>query len=457
MLERHFVEPAVSTFSEAQFFSAIGGHLTCKVSVGQRELLFHSKFQPLEEAARNVAGQLSLVEGPIEMYVVIGFGCAHHIRVVMETAAADSRIEILETNVAFFHEALRHGDFSDVLADPRVHVTVSGQLVKIGACFAAWREQAFAMVIHEPSLAIVPAALDQFRELLDTFKTHQRSMMMMRELLHENFAKNMEQSSAGIGAFRNVLHGLPVVLIGAGPSLEQQYETLRDVRKHALIAAVGRTLRVLDEHQIDPDLVIMTDPQHFSRAFIRDCPHERYPLFYLCTASFQIPQRYHGTKYKIYQRGFLAAEEQAQREGEPLLETGGSVATTLLDLLLYMGAGPICTIGLDLAFTNNRSHAGGTVWQISVQGQTIVHEVPDFWRRANVRTSKTFNVFREWFTARAVRLNEPGRLLNASEGGSYIEGFEHIEFREFLRRVEHVDIEPERNRWLRLVQGERLT
>ena len=56
------------------------------------------------------------------------------------------------------------------------------------------------------------------------------------------------------------------------------------------------------------------------------------------------------------------AEDYAGGEhGFKLINTGGSVSTTALDVCITLGCNKVVCLGLDLAYTGNRTHAEGTL------------------------------------------------------------------------------------------------
>ena len=110
---------------------------------------------------------------------------------------------------------------------------------------------------------------------------------------------------------------------------------------------------------ITMDYIIITDPKEISNRQIQGVEHMEVPMILLSTATKGVARYYKGEKYMLCQKGFPDAEQYACERGLPLFETGGSVATTALDLCVRFDVNKIIFIGLDMAYTGNKNHAEG--------------------------------------------------------------------------------------------------
>jgi len=232
----------------------------------------------------------------------------------------------------------------------------------------------------------------------------------------------------GILAGEKLVHGHPVLLVSAGPSLIKQLSVLKRIASAGdiKIAAVGTALKPLLNAGILPDLIMISDPnQKISEQFNLNPKFKLPPLFYLSTASHSVVANYCGQRYIAWQKGFGPAEQEADIRHEPLVLTGGSVATCLLDLLVKLGVTSVGLVGQDLAFTDGYSHAAGTV-----AARTIVEDqgliwVDDYKQQGKVPTSLNLFSYLKWFENYAKEFNNQDFLWNCTEGGAYIPGWRH--------------------------------
>lgn len=178
---------------------------------------------------------------------------------------------------------------------------------------------------------------------------------------------------------------------------------------------------------------MVSDPQDYIIDQLSGIGDLHIPFFYLATANTKAVANFIGARYVVWQKGYPVAEEQAITHGVPTVQTGGSVATCLLDLMVLMGGGPIALVGQDLAFTGGQSHAIGTHGYRQTQANFNYIHVTSWDEDGTVPTSKNLQAYLHWFE-RYVADKPKGQLWNCTEGGAYIKGFIHAPLIEFVKR-----------------------
>ncbi|PWK16179.1 motility associated factor glycosyltransferase family protein [Tumebacillus permanentifrigoris] len=453
MPQKHLVatEPMADCAFRLEFTQAKTGDLTCYYNPGTTGFWLHSKYNPMQEAERFVGQQLQMAVEPFSKLIVYGFGCGHHLRVLLRhPQLIDTVIEVWESNVAFFHQMLQQGNFDDIINDPRVQLRVSDDIEVIGSMAQEWEQEQPFLILHGPSMRMMPPELEPVHNALVTYQVFLNSAGAFQGLMRDNFASNTAQSWPGVKRLMDRFTNVPMILVGAGPSLTNNMHLLKQAREHCLIAAVGTALQPLLNNGIRPDLFMIADPKELVAEQIRFVERHDMPLFFLSTVYQGVPLSYQGPRFLVCQEGYNLAEQRAAERGEPLIRTGGSVATVLFDLLLAFGANPVCVVGLDLAYTDNRSHVEGAH---DFQTRSVVdqhQQVLNFHRDGYVNTPNNMKTYLEWFVQRAASLRQP--VYNATEGGAFIEGFVHLDLAQFLEGVRHHDAAPARNKWSSLVQ-----
>lgn len=71
------------------------------------------------------------------------------------------------------------------------------------------------------------------------------------------------------------------------------------------------------------------------------------PFLFLDTANVETIYKYNGSKY------MFTNYSDNKRSENYIVDTGGSVATVILDMSIKFGGNPIIFIGQDLAYTDN--------------------------------------------------------------------------------------------------------
>ncbi|MCA0971575.1 DUF115 domain-containing protein [Halobacillus litoralis] len=398
---------------------------------GYKKILLHSKFNPSREAERWVDG-LSFNADYTKKVVVVGVGAGHHI---LKFIARYPHLPVVVWD--FNPEYVKWVKDQYLLSDVPYHIpiNVSDSLLEISKRFTPLlEEEGTEVLIHSPSLCIIPEHLNSLKDNLENYVLFLKTIRHQSLSLLENFHKNIRLKDKGFYPYLGDFQDKSLILVSAGPSLAKQLPQLAKLQQqdNLVIAAVGTALKPLLGHNILPDLVMVSDPQsNIAEQFPPDKRLEHIPLFYLSTANHEAIKNYQGDRFIIWQRGYEASEEQAGIRGEPLVRTGGSVATSLLDLIVKMGAKRVALIGQDLAVTGGKSHVEGT-HQYKKMNTSDMRLVEDFYKTSLVPTLNNLSIYLKWFEAYRRSTPEKIELWNCTEGGAHINGWKHSSLSDYL-------------------------
>ena len=188
---------------------------------------------------------------------------------------------------------------------------------------------------------------------------------------------------------------------------------------------VGKIVRKVIEKGIIPDYIIMTDAKDKTRWQIRGVEKSGIPLIYISTASAKVAAEYGSKRYIAYQKGFEQAEEKAGQNGATLFETGGSVAAFAIDMALRFKCKRLICIGLDMGYTDERTHAGGIGGKISDRSKLKQVEAVG---GGKAYTNKSLDIYRKWIEKR-IAAEKDIELINASHGAR-IHGMREIDLKD---------------------------
>lgn len=247
------------------------------------------------------------------------------------------------------------------------------------------------------------------------------------------------------------LQGKPVIIISPGPSLQKNIEFLRQLKGRAILLAAAQTGPALVKAGIVPDIVLVIDPQDYAH-YIDGMPCDEVEALVIgvsCHRRFLA---------KPFRRVFTftanGALDQwlAQALGDPIYNfPGGSVAITALQIASYFKAAPIAFVGQDLSFSDRpytesphnaliEYSADGRLARIGQGKPFQVAHLPGYYG-GTVPTSISYWHFHASIEELAASINaweKPLPLYNCTEGGAYIEGFQHVSLREFA--AEHLGV-----------------
>lgn len=410
----------------------VSGDFTVSLMNKEGEFLLHSKYDPVKEARRWLSQWDVENEAPYKI-CVIGIGAGYHIEEINKKYP-DIPIIVLEFNPDYV-KWLKENGYLKSLERENISIKVSDDMYTIKKILLKILDNPnFMVMLHAPSLELIPDSLTSLKGYLENYIEFLRTMRKNSSLLTENFRHNLNLEDKGILGWKNRLENKSIILISAGPSLTKQLPLLKKVNLTGgiFLACVGTALIPLLNYGIKPNAIMISDAQEkLLEQFHGTTNLQDVPLFYLATANHLAVSMFQGPRHIVWQKGYLKSEEQAQLRGEPQILTGGSVATCLLDLLIWMGGSRIALVGQDLSYTNGYSHAKGT-HNIQRVDRENLREVMDYYQKGVVKTSPFLYSYLKWFEKYKRNIKNNVELWNCTEGGACIPGWTHKSLGKFV-------------------------
>lgn len=240
--------------------------------------------------------------------------------------------------------------------------------------------------------------------------------------------------------------GRPAIIVGAGPSLEDDLEALGQIRGRAMVIAASSAAGALARGGVVPHAWCCAEQRgeastelratytpgawlvpgtHCHAAFWELDPARTIPLVMATTGIGSFLSRTYGL---------------------PSLSTGGSVTTVCFALARQLGADPIILVGQDCGMVDlerthapgrSAAHAAGVAEQLaSVRDLGVITKAPAWGGVGTVWTTPALRTFRQWFEQEA----RTRRVINTSRRGARIVGTHEI-LLETLR-LDEQDLDP---------------
>ena len=215
-----------------------------------------------------------------------------------------------------------------------------------------------------------------------------------------------------------------MLLIAAGPSFDDEIENLKrllenkEKRTDICVVCVGKICRKLISQKIIPDYIVMIDANETTRWQISGVEDCGVPLIYLSTTAPNVVSEYKGKRYVAYQNGLEKSEEFAEKNKNTLFDTGGSVATFIIDLAIRFKAKRLICVGLDMGYTGDRTHASGTGVKITAKSRLKKIEAVG---GGVAYAAKGLDIYRRWIERRIVTEKDT-KFINASHGARIANG-----------------------------------
>jgi len=334
----------------------------------------HSPRDPLREGQR-LAQSLDSGSGPV---VVLGFGLGYAAQAAAKTAAGRPVI-IVEKYANLLRIAMELRDFGDFLSNSKIIFVVGGTGEGItGALGIASELVTTENAGKKPSVIRNKAltSLDEnwYRVVEDKIRTwsmrddvNSATLKRFGRRWVRNLSRNMSairdypgiSRLAGLCAASGDNPALPVFLAAAGPSLDKAGPLLRDIQRRCIIVAVDTSLRFFVKNGVEPDFVLVVDPQFWNSRHLDFCVCERTALIAesaVYPPVLRLPFKNIFLCGSLFPLGMFI-EKQVDPKGR--LGAGGSVATTAWDFARVLGSQEIWIAGLDLAYPELKTHFRG--------------------------------------------------------------------------------------------------
>jgi hypothetical protein len=269
--------------------------------------------------------------------------------------------------------------------------------------------------------------------------------------------------------------GVPAFIIGAGPSLDINVHQLNEAATKGIVFATNSGAVALAKHGIEPQVVVCIESI--------DASSKLGPLPFMsrCVRAFSLaaaPQTLRtgqGPLLPIHEAVVQYTGLVEDLTGCPGLSMACSVSTVAMSLARALGCSPVVLVGQDLAYSAGRTYATGTGYEGSVarvcettgvvhldwndetqrvhgqeQGACLDHEplrrIPAWGGKGEVDSGLTFAGVHKWFEETAELMVSAGyttALINATEGGASIGGFEERTLADVLASLPEHLITPE--------------
>jgi len=407
---------------------------TLKINQGNTTYFLHSKYDPNREAI-NIAEDN--YNETIKNYVIFGLGFGYHVEQLMQMAL-DANFYIIEMNKEVFKLALENVDLSDIINDDRVHLYVLDDISEIGKILKNVLSLDYTKIIlHNSSMKLIPDNLVEMVYLLEEYKMKEYSIEKFTPLLEENFKSNIRNYDENVDILFNRIKNIPLYIISAGPSLDKNIKELKKAKGKGIILSVGRAVRPLLKENIEPDLIVIIEPSSYLYDMQLKGLDIDVPIIVLSTCDKNVMLKYKGKKLIAFQEGYPLAEKYAKEYNHKLFQTGGSVATTALDIAINMGCNPIIFVGQDLAFTDNRTHSKDT-YSKDITLHNNLRPIEDVYGNI-VYTPKNLYSYLRWIQNR-IKKESNIIFIDATEGGAKIIGTKILTLKEAIEKYSNKNI-----------------
>ena len=389
-----------------------------------RKLYLCSRIDPLKEGE---AWAENTYDPSIKYFIIYGMGLGYHIKALKQKLHQEQKIYILESNKQVYETCLPYIS-KEILEDPRIQILHTKNPIKMRDLFNKIPMNESQFTAYLPCVKVIPPSLIGIKQLVEKQLLKKNTNKKWGDIIKKHYEINNEKNYANVSSFFNQYKDKPMILVSAGPSLDVVLETLKNVGEDVLIFATGRVLKLLLSKGIRVDFFCIIDPSdQMTIKQVEDLEALEIPFIFLNTVGPQTIESYKGPKY-------IAYSQDSPLDQEGRIESGGSVATAVLDLGIKFGCNPIIFVGQDLAYSGQSTHCNG------VNGKKSINEA----YRKKVKaidgsylpTTVPLLSFKKWIEEE-IRRYPNIQFINATAYGAYIEGCKHQSLKETLKQYSH--------------------
>lgn len=367
------------------------------ITAGENGIRLHSSYNPEREAQQAVVNIEAKEKSGVVFY---GFGLGWHViewakneieaNKTEKTLTQGKKLILIEPDPAHFFAALALLDWEPVFKIPQLIIALScppEQLLPL-------LEDTSKINLGDSGVSdlyffAIPAFMNHAKPYFDTLKEivarnkrkneiNAATLKKFGKLWTNNSLKNLKKMTELDGIYTlkdknqedsaevkkrdcTANSPLPFLILGAGPSLADVIPYLNELKKRFVTVCVETALTTLLRHKIQPDFIILTDPQFWAYKHIAGtCAPESVLITEI--SVYPAVFRYKCKKIILCSSQFAVGKYFEKKSGKILgdLGTGGSVASAAWNFAEYCGAREIFTAGLDLGFPKNQTHIKGS-------------------------------------------------------------------------------------------------
>jgi hypothetical protein len=271
-------------------------------------------------------------------------------------------------------------------------------------------------------------------------------------------------------SFRHLLDGmlkLPLVIISPGPSLDKNIAHLKHLKNKAILLAPVQTVMALQKQNIVPDIVMIADPSDMLYLVDGYDMSEVSAVLIGVSCHPKFYKRYQDKIISFNVNGPIDAWMSNIFDDTVINGACGSVSSMAFFLGTLMQCNPMILVGQDLSFSGDKQYSKGAVdgamdvvfdEEANQFTYKNIHSALDDIFKENspnayvgslttlpgyyggtVQSKPDYAMFHTEFERIAdanLGFVPPTRLFNCTEGGAYIQGFEHVPLLEAIKELE---------------------
>lgn len=426
------------------------GDSTVVIEHQGKSLFLHSKYNPKDEAVQFVQ-QFENIEQYKHVFFY-GVGLGYHIEAFM-IKYPGIPFTLYEPVPELFEAFLAR------ISLPKLPAQCKNLILETSIASAESSLQRFVEDMHEEILLVQLPSYEKifkekyqqfssmFKDLLSQKKTSLQVNVSYEKRWILNSLINLEETIKTPNIFlekKDVFKGKPVIIVAAGPSLQDEIEHLKYIKEHGLayIFSVGTSINALLNHGIYPDAACTYDPTQLNQKVfekLNELNITNIPLIFGSSVGFEVLKYFNGPKLHMLTTQDTVVPFYLQEKNKATLEMvhdAGTISVIALQLLYTLQSNLVILVGQNLAFRNNMLYSTGAL-VIREQAEVL----PDDRKDAvivqsvdgdQIESNHSYILMKNQIEA-TLKLRPAMEVINTTQGGAKIEHTSFMSLEEVIK------------------------
>ena len=251
-----------------------------------------------------------------------------------------------------------------------------------------------------------------------------------------------------VNIFINKFKDKTALILGAGPSLKDNLEKIKQYRDKFVIFAVHRTLDTLKNSGITPEFCVIIDTNWVQKNITKDLKYlEQINFIADLKADSYISSLKLKNIFTYYPQNSILAEKLETKLPEEIkcLETGGTSTICAYNCAKLMGFKNLIFAGTDLAFKEGTAYCDGKITTAnnshSVKIQNVIRQTTKVKSVTGeyIETREDYAGFIKQFEILFAK-DKTSNIYNLSEFGAFINGMKYKSLDEICEKINSVEV-----------------
>lgn len=390
-----------------------------------------------EQLQNNIKTQMN----PNDIIITFGIGLGYLLDEVFNTYP--SKIFIYEPDLNLLHFVLSNVDISDHLSSGRIFISNNLEEIisRLSATYLTKDKveivylQNYAITKNKELLLLTQKVFDACKSKMVDINTITKFSKIWLANTIDNITFINSNETFLLSDLKDRFKGQTALIAGAGPSLSDNIDNIKNNRDRFVIFAVNKTVKYLLENNITPDFVICLDAKNMQSTLggLEDKLIQSNLILDIRTDKTAVKRGFKKIFFNFSETDFFIKKLAKFNPFMEFYESGGSASTLALVSAVKMGFSKIILAGIDLAFKNNQIYSYGENMQRISQDKIIVDKVYKNLVQVKsvtgelVTTREDYEAFIHHFGTLISELNHHA-IYNISSFGALINGVKNVKF-----------------------------